>query len=118
MKFCGDTSFKTMLIFVKLAVELLVLWQKILVEWVVIIINFHDNINCWWSWFYISTISKIRAGTEFVKKVLYPTKAQSKKDIATDVYLAARIIDFFGQLSTGIGLNLASILTTRSKTYT
>ena len=30
-----------------------------------------------------------------MKKVLYPTKAQSKNDIATDVYLAERIIDFF-----------------------
>ena len=41
-----------------------------------------------------------------MKKVLYPTKAQSKNDIATDVYLAERIIDFFGQLSTGIGLGI------------
>ena len=37
MKYCGDTPFKTMLIFVKFAVELLPLRQKKIVEWVVIL---------------------------------------------------------------------------------
>ena len=54
----------------------------------------------------MSTISKIRAGTEFVKKVLCSTKAQSKQDIATDKFLAERIIDFLGHLRTGIGLGI------------
>ena len=47
--------------------------------------------------FYSTTINKIGTGTEFLKKVSYPT-------LATDIYLAERMIDFSDQLSTGIGL--------------
>ena len=46
-------------------------------------------------------------GTEFVKKVSYPTSAQKKQDKATDIYLAERIIDLPGQLSIGIGLTMS-----------
>ena len=43
-------------------------------------------------------------GNKIVKKISYPTLAQSKQDITTDIYLAEGIIDLPDQLSTGIGL--------------
>ena len=56
-------------------------------------------------WFYSSTISKIRTGNSiFEKKFHILPKAQSKQDIATDIYLKEGVIDFSGQLTTGINL--------------